>query len=173
MDYAIAAAEQKINFTQRKILLLHALSYFMLHDTYRDVLILGLDFTLGRAVTGWWLKMCELFNEVRRGNSVSKLQPSWRINYPPTAICGHYERELEGASWQPSMALGDNGPKYITNIVLKISLGGSKPGKGFTFKLCYMITRNSWSLTCKYSFCCCLNHAICFGFCSQIVHIRV
>lgn len=98
---------------------------------------------------------------------------SWRINYPPTAVCGHYERELEGASWQPSRVLGGNGPKYFTNVVWKISLRGSKPGNGFTFKLWYMITRNSWSLIYKYSCCCWLNHASYFGLCSRIVRIRV
>lgn len=152
------------------MLLLHVLSCFMLHDTYRDVLILGLDFALGRAVTGWWLKKCELFNEVRRENRASKLQPSWRINYPPTAVCGHYERELQGASWQLSMVLGGNGPTYFTNGVLKIPPRGSKPGNGFTFKSCCMIPRNFRSLVYK---CCWLNYASYFGFSSQIVCLRV
>lgn len=52
MNYEQSCSGAENEFYPEKMLLLHALSYFMLHDTYRDVLIPGLDFALGRAVTG-------------------------------------------------------------------------------------------------------------------------
>lgn len=109
----------------------------------------------------------------RRGGETElyALQPSWRINYPPTAVCGHYGRELQGASWQLSMALGGNGPTYFTHV-LEIPLRGSKPGNGFTFKSCCTITRNFRKLIYKYSCCCWRNHASYFGISSQIENLK-